>query len=263
MTEINLPIIIGAALIDGINPCAFGVLLFMLAYLAKTANKTKMLINGLIYIFFVFLTYLVAGLVLLPVIRKLAGFSVVSYYVIAGIIALAGLLEIKDYFWYGKGFSLTIFPSEAARIKKYVKNFGDSPFTAAFLGVFVALVELPCTGAVYLAVLALMSLSGITGGNITYLIVYNLIFVFPLVVILFFVHKGVHLTKFEKWRNTHKGLMRLFAGVLLLVLSAWMLEFTLAEDVTVPTMTITFTAGLVIALALLVFLKHIVEKKHE
>lgn len=263
MTDINLPLVIGAALIDGINPCAFGVLIFMLAYLAKTAGKTKMLINGLVYIFFVFLTYLVCGLVLLPVIRKLAGFSVASYYVIAGIVGLAGLLEIKDYFWYGKGFSLTIFPSEAARIKKYVKNVGDSPFTAAFLGIFVALVELPCTGAVYLAVLALMSLSGVTASNITYLVAYNLIFVFPLVVILFFVHKGIHWTTFEKWRNTHKGLMRLFAGVLLLVLAVWMLEFTMVEGIAVPHYTIAFTAGLVIALALLVFLKHVIEKKHE
>src|SRR3972149_1564459 len=108
MSEINLPIVIGAALIDGINPCAFGVLIFMLAYLARTASKTKMLFNGLIYIFFVFLTYLACGLILLPVIRSLAGFSVISYYVIAGLVGLAGLLEIKDYYWYGKGFSLRV-----------------------------------------------------------------------------------------------------------------------------------------------------------
>src|SRR5574341_1215892 len=188
MGEISLPIIVGAALIDGINPCAFGVLIFMLAYLAKTAKKINMLLNGLIYIFFVFLTYLICGLILLPIIRKLAGFSVASYYVIAGLIVLAGLIEIKDYFWYGKGFSLTIFPSEAARIKKYVKHVGDKWYTSAFLGTFVALVELPCTGAVYLAVLALMSLSGVTVSNVSFLVIYNLIFVVPLILILVLVY---------------------------------------------------------------------------
>src|SRR5574342_388202 len=126
MADISLPIVVGAALIDGINPCAFGVLIFMLAYLAKTAKKSKMLVNGLVYILFVFITYLVCGLILLPIIRKLAGFSVVSYYAIAGVIIIAGLLEIKDYFWYGKGFSLTIFPSEAQRIKKYIKHVSGS-----------------------------------------------------------------------------------------------------------------------------------------
>lgn len=262
MAEINLPIVIGAALIDGINPCAFGVLIFLLAYLAKTASRTKMLINGLIYIFFVFITYLVCGLILLPIIRSLSEFSVVSYYVLAGVVALAGLIEIKDYFWYGKGFSLSIFPSEAARIKKYVTNVTDSPFTAAFLGTFVALVELPCTGAVYLAVLALMSMAGVTMNNVVLLVIYNLIFVLPLVVILVLVYKGMHWKNFERWREQHKGLMRLAAGALLLVLAFWMVEFTMTESIQVPKLTMMFIGGLVIVLALLALLKHIIERKH-
>ena len=263
MGEISLPIIVGAALIDGINPCAFGVLIFMLAYLAKTARK-KMLVNGLVYIFFVFLTYLACGLILLPVIRKLAGFSVASYYVIAAVVGLAGLIEIKDYFWYGKGFSLTIFPSEAERIKKYVKHVSGSPLVAAFLGVFVALVELPCTGAVYLAVLALMSLSGVTIGNINLLVIYNLIFVVPLVIILFLVYRGIHWQRFEEWRNRHKGLMRLFTGVLLIVLAIWMAEFTFTEQrMAIPKYTFVSLVWLIALLAFIMFLKHTIEKDHE
>ncbi len=258
MSEISLPIIIGAALIDGINPCAFGVLIFMLAYLAKT-SKTKMLVNGLIYILFVFLTYLVCGLILLPVIRQLAGFSVVSYYIIAGVVGFAGLLEIKDYFWYGRGFSLTIFPSEAERIKKYVKRVGKS----AFLGTFVALVELPCTGAVYLAVLALMSLSGVTVSNISFLVIYNLVFVLPLAIILFMVYRGIHWKKFENWRQRHRDLMRLFTGVLLIVLAIWMVEFTLTENIAVPRYTLMATVGLTTVLAVIIYIKHLIEKNHE
>jgi cytochrome c biogenesis protein CcdA len=264
MSEINLPIIVGAALIDGINPCAFGVLIFMLAYLAKTASKTKMLVNGLIYILFVFITYLVCGLILLPIIRKLAGFSVASYYVIAALVGIAGLLEIKDYFWYGKGLTLSIFPSEAARIKKYITHVSGSGWTAAFLGTFVALVELPCTGAVYLAVLALMSLSGITMSNLNYLVIYNFIFVVPLIIILFLVYKGIHWTKFEHWREKHKGLMRLFTGVLLLTLAFWMVEFTLAESIKLPKYTITFLVVLIVALYAATLIRHVFDhhKKH-
>jgi len=106
----------------------------------------------------VFITYFVAGLILLPIIQKLGKFSVVSYYVLAGIIAFAGLLEIKDFFWYGKGWSLAIMPSESQRIKKYVKHVGKSGWAAFLMGVFVALVELPCTGVAYLAVLGLDSI---------------------------------------------------------------------------------------------------------
>ncbi|HIH26381.1 MAG TPA: hypothetical protein HA226_06455 [Nanoarchaeota archaeon] len=224
MSDINLPIIIGASLIDGINPCAFGVLIFLLAYLAKTTKKkSKMLVNGFVYIFAVFLTYLFAGLLLLPIIQSLGSFSVYSYVVLAVIVVIAGLLEIKDYFWYGKGFSLSIFPSEAERIKKYVSSVSGNPLTAFALGVFVALVELPCTGAVYLAVLALMSFTGITVSNILFLVIYNVIFVIPLVVILLLVYRQSSTVKFERWRQKHKALMRLATGLVLLALGLWMI----------------------------------------
>jgi cytochrome c biogenesis protein CcdA len=175
---------------------------------------------------------------------------------------VAGLLEIKDFYWYGKGLSLTIFPSEAERIKRYVKHVGGKWYTSAFLGVFVALVELPCTGAVYLAVLALMSLSGLTISNLNFLIIYNLIFVFPLVIILFMVYKGIHWRKFETWRQKHKGIMRLFTGVLLLVLAFWMVEFTITEDITLPKYTLGFLVILIISLYALTFIKHLMEKNH-
>ena len=226
MADINLYFLIGAALVDSINPCAFGVLIFLLAYLSETVKKAKlMLVNGLIYIAAVFVTYLVAGLLLLPIIRKLGAFSVVSYYVLAAIIALAGLFEIKDFFWYGRGLSLSIMPKDAHRIKMYVKKVGRSPLSAAFLGVFVALVELPCTGFAYLAVLGLINLAGFTMGNFTLLIIYNLIFVFPLVVILLLIHRGMATNKFEEWRQKHKRWMRLAIGLVLILLAAAMILY--------------------------------------
>ncbi len=224
MTEISIPLLIGAAFIDSINPCAFGVLIFLLAYLSETAkSRAHMLVNGFAYIFAVFVTYLAAGLVLLPIIQGLRSFSVWGYIGLAAIIILAGLLEIKDFFWYGKGFSLSIMPGEAERIKLYVKKISGKPTTAMALGVFVALVELPCTGAVYLAVLALMSIAGVTATNLWFLILYNLIFVLPLAIILLLVYKGTATHKFERWRQRYKGWMRLLTGLMLLLLGAWMI----------------------------------------
>ncbi len=222
--EVNLPIVIGAAAVDSINPCAFGVLIFLLAYLAKTVKKKIwMLINGLIYISAVFITYLLAGLILLPIIKEIRLFSVWGYVALGIVVTIAGLIEIKDYFFYEKWFSLKIFPGEVERIEKYVKKVSDKPATAFFLGVFVALVELPCTGAVYLAVLALMSMSGVTIGNVWFLILYNLIFVLPLIIILFAVYKGISTDKFEQWRQKNKRLMRLITGIVLIALGLWMI----------------------------------------
>ena len=229
MAEISLPLIIGAGLIDGINPCAFGVLIFLLAYLAKTAEgkKGKMILHGLTYIFAVFLTYLIVGLLLLPVIGQFGQTSVILYIVLATIIIIAGLLEIKDYFWYGRWFSLSIFPKEAERIKKYGKKISGKLYVAFFLGVFVALVELPCTGAVYLAILSLMTLSGLTIGNFTLLLIYNFIFIFPLIIILFLVANGMSTNKFDEWRKKNRALMRLLIGLLLIGLGSWMLLLVL------------------------------------
>ncbi len=228
MVDISLPIVVGAAVIDSINPCAFGVLIFMLAYLAQSVKtKGMMLAHGLLYILAVFITYLLAGLFLLPIINQLGRASVIAYLVIAMIIIIAGLIEIKDFFWYGRWFSLGIIPSEAERIKMYVKKIGDKPSTAFLLGIFVALVELPCTGAVYVAILSLMSLAGVTIDNVLLLVLYNIIFVLPLAAILVAVIQGTSTNKFEKWRQKYKGLMRLIIGLTLVGLGIWMISFVI------------------------------------
>lgn len=225
---VNIPIIVGAAIVDSINPCAFGVLIFLLAYLTKTFKKPrKLLVHGMIYITGVFVTYFVAGLVLLPIIRQLGAFSTTAYLVIAGLIIIAGLIELKDVFWYGKGFSLAIRPSDAERIKMYVKRISDKWYTSFGLGVFVALVELPCTGAVYFAVLTLMSLAGVTLNHIVLLVMYNIIFVLPLVLIMGVMYKGVKAERMHAWREKHKKSMRLLTGIVLIAMGIWMITYIL------------------------------------
>ncbi len=223
MTEITLPLIIGAAIVDSINPCAFGVLIFLLAFLMhRTGDKKRILIDGMIYILAVFITYLSAGLLLLPLLRELGRYTVWMYYFLASIVMVGGLFEIKDFFWYGKGFSLSILPDNAERIKLYISRVSEKKMTSFTLGMFVALVELPCTGAVYVAVLTLMTLKGVTVTDIWYLLFYNVIFVLPLAIIVYACYKGVKTHRFEAWRQKHKGLMRLITGIVLIGLGLWM-----------------------------------------
>ena len=75
---VNLPVIIGAALVDSINPCAFGVLLFLLAFLLKSVKKRSVMItNGLIYIVGVFI---VLGLWLKTSLKTLWFFVVIFFW---------------------------------------------------------------------------------------------------------------------------------------------------------------------------------------
>src|SRR3989338_3353899 len=226
VTGLTIPILVGAAIIDSINPCAFGVMIFLLAYLFKAFHSRRaVLLHGLTYISGVFVTYLLAGLLLLPVISQLGRISTGAYVGIGVILIIFGLLEIKDFFFYGKGLSLGIVPSAGRRIEMIIRHITGKLSTSFFLGVFVALVELPCTGAVYLGVLALVSLAGLTANNFLLLVIYNLLFILPLVVILILIYRGGQTEKFEMWRIKYKKYMRLATGLLLVALGGWMITF--------------------------------------
>src|SRR3990167_5608089 len=195
--QLTLGIIIAAALADSINPCVFGVLIFLLAYMTKVfKNKARMLVASLVYITAVYATYFLIGVGIFTL-AYTAGFAKPFYWFAASVAIIAGLFEVKDYFWYGKGFSLQMIPGAAERIKKYsiamermeTKHPALSLAVAAFLGIFVVFVELPCTGAPYLAILGMLT-KGQYGEGIPLLLLYNFIFILPLFFIIGLVYVG-------------------------------------------------------------------------
>ncbi len=232
--QISLGLIIGAALADSINPCVFGVLIFLLAYMVTVfKNKARMLLAGFIYVLSVYVTYFLIGVGIFTLAHT-AGYAKNFYWFAAIVAIIAGLLEIKDFFWYGKGFSLQMIPGAADRIKKYSKLMKSmetrhpwvSLLISALLGMFVVFVELPCTGAPYLAVLGMLATGDFASG-IPLLLLYNFVFILPLFVIIWLVYVGNTAKSMEKWRTENKGLMRLFIGLFLLGLGAYMIWATL------------------------------------
>jgi len=209
------------AAIDSINPCAIGVLILLLTtLLANRRNRRRMLSIGIVYVSAVFVTYLAAGLGLILFLSVIPLY--VSEYIaiaVGTLIVGAGLIEIKDYFWYGRGFSLAISPDRAKQIHEYVQRI--SVPGALFLGVFVAAVELPCTGAPYLAIILLLS-QNFDILAFLLLILYNIIFVLPLIVILFMVYFGAKIQYIKMWKHKNRGYMRLLTGTVLILLG-WML----------------------------------------
>jgi cytochrome c biogenesis protein CcdA len=228
--ELNFGIIITAALVDSINPCVFGVLIFLIAFMTKLfKSPAKMLLGGLFYSAVVYVTYLLLGFGILKITLG-TGIATTFYWVAAIVAILAGLLEIKDYFWYGKGFSLQMFPGGAKRLEYYTGVIGKMEqrhpalliLMTALLGVFVVLVELPCTGAPYLAILGLLS-KGAFATAVPLLLLYNFIFVLPLFVIIGIAYFGTSSDRLESWRKEHRGIMRLGIGLFLLALGFYML----------------------------------------
>lgn len=230
ISGLTLPIIVTAAVVDSINPCVFGVLIFLIAFMTRVfKSPRKMLIGGLLYTAVVYVTYLLLGFGILKITVS-TGFSNIFYWIGAIVAIIAGLLEIKDYFWYGKGFNLQIIPGGAQRLTAYTKQIEKAEqhhpllmiLTTAALGVFVVLVELPCTGAPYLAILALLS-KGAFSAAVPLLLLYNLIFVFPLFIIIGIAYAGTSSQKLESWRKEHRGIMRLGVGLFLIALGFYML----------------------------------------
>ena len=226
--EATIPIVLGGALLDSINPCVIGVLILLLSVLIKSKQRKSILLNGFVYTLGVYVTYLLGGITLLAVfntVREVALVSQLFYMVIGSFVILAGFLEIKDFFWYGHGFSLAMPKRFVSTVEKKAQGSHRSLAAAFVFGVIVTLVELPCTGAPYLAVLSYMSQSGFSYfAALPLLLLYNLVFIAPLLFIIYLAYSGVGLKKLEKWRKENRGLMRLVVGLFLAGLGVWIIS---------------------------------------
>ncbi len=218
-----LPVVITTALVDSINPCAIGVLILLIGtLLALSKNKHRMFWTGIIYITAVYITYFLAGIGLLLFIQRFNLAEPLGVFV-GGLVIILGLIEIKDFFWYGEGFSLSIPYKRSLQIKEKVKKITLPG--AVILGIFVAAVELPCTGGPYLAITALLSKIGFNPLVVSYLLLYNFIFVLPLIVILFLVYFGLSHKKLEEWRKRNRKWMRLITGLMMIGLGILLILF--------------------------------------
>jgi len=218
----TISVVVTTALLDAINPCAIGVLILMISVILSGGNSTRRLVVlGSAYIFAVFATYLIAGIGLLYFFTSIP-IVVAEYLSIAVglLVIIGGILEIKDFFWYGKGPSLQIPHYFAKKIQEFSKS-SKSIWGVMGLGAFVAAVELPCTGGPYLAIIAVLK----TDFNIwsgVLLVIYNILFVSPLIVILVMVAGGTKVSSVAKFKEESKGTMRLSMGLLLIALG-WLL----------------------------------------
>lgn len=216
--HLTLSGVIIASLIDSINPCAFGVLIFLMISMLKIGSAKRALRYGLIYSFFVFLTYFLAGFGIFKVIQSLSVFSKIIYAVLGLFVLVMALLEFYDYFKTIKGKdSILKIPARAKPIIEKVMTNGTLP-AVVLAGILVSLFELPCTGGIYLAILTSMAQS--QSFSVFYLLLYNLIFVLPLVIITLLVYRGESTEFLHEWTNKNKKWMKLVAGIIL-VLLAW------------------------------------------
>ncbi|MCD6500944.1 hypothetical protein J7K42_02985 [bacterium] len=216
------------AIADGFNPCAFFVLTFLLAALVGLAGaRRKILLVGGIFIFFSALFYFLFMSVLLNVFQL--GGKIAILTLIAGAVAVfAGIVNIKDYFYFQKGISLTLPKSHKEKFVQKVKNLSLAKSTLALITATVIIAatvniyELLCTFGfpmVYTRILTLRELPSLE--YYLYLIFYNLIYIIPLaVIVLIFALSLGKKTFSQLWVRRLKlisGFMILFLGLILML----------------------------------------------
>ncbi|MDR7540420.1 MAG: DUF1573 domain-containing protein [Armatimonadota bacterium] len=217
-----LTMVLGAGLLDGINPCAFAVLLLFVGFLfTLQRGRSDLLAHGFTYIAAVYLTYLAIGLGLLKV------FSLGAPHLVArigaGLMVVLGLLNIKDAFWYGVGPSLTTLSIGGAARDRWMRR-ATFPATAV-VGFLVGVCEFPCTGGIYVGILGLLAARTTFWPGLGYLLLYNVMFVLPLVALLLVLGNRRVVGQYMRWMGTHRRVLRLVQGLVMLALAAAILRW--------------------------------------
>lgn len=209
--------IMGAALADSVNPCAILVLVILLSFVSLYhENRKRLMISAASFIFSVFITYILVGIGIVKALTFLGVANAVRGFV--GCLAIVvGILNLKDYFAYGAGGFTTEIPQAWRPFLFSLLRKATNPWSCFAMGSMVTLVELPCTGGPYFFALGILSKLGMTPAFFAYLILYNLIFISPLILIAVLVYMGkLTVEKASDWQAKNSKRLHLAAGLLML-----------------------------------------------
>jgi cytochrome c biogenesis protein CcdA len=220
--QLTIPAVVGAALVDAINPCAFAVLILLMSTVLASGDRKRALWCGVTFIAAIYVMYFLMGVGIFTVIQ-VTGITHTFYWIVSIIALLVGLFNVKDYIWYGKGFLMEVPLSWRPTMKKLLRSVA-SPGGAGVIGIVVSFFLLPCTSGPYIVILGLLAKEVTKATGILYLLLYNLIFIFPMIVITWIVYQGLATTeKLEKLRQSKLRHLHLIAGVIMLLLGLGMI----------------------------------------
>jgi cytochrome c-type biogenesis protein len=220
-----LPTVVVSGLLDSVNPCAFAVILLLVAFLFTIRKRRQqILLLGGIYIGMIFLVYLAIGFGLLQTIRLSENphfVARVGSYLLIGL----GVLNLIEYRWPRFPLKLHMPATAHAKVHQLLK-IATVPAIMG-VGLIVGLCTFPCSGGVYVSIITLLNAKATLGWGIAYLVLYNILFVLPLMVILVAAGNRVTAKKWAAWERQHALAMRLWFGVAMVGLGAIMLGVVL------------------------------------
>ncbi|MEN6296544.1 MAG: cytochrome c biogenesis protein CcdA [Rectinema sp.] len=218
-----------AGLLDGINPCAFSTMLFFLSFIAlKRRDRRSLAWVGISFILAVFVTYFLIGLGFLGALRKYLSENRFSLYVdifVSALAAIFAVLNVRDAVVATQGRaseSLLQMPFFLKRMShRFIRYFNQLPLYilgAALSGFLVSVIELACTGQIYLPTIAYMNQSARSSRSIILLLIYNVAFIIPLTLVFVLYFFGLRHERIRQWYGTHLVLVRVLSALFFIAL---------------------------------------------
>lgn len=243
------------AAVDGFNPCSLWVISILLALVVHSGSRRKTLIVGLVYLLTTALVYslFIAGLFSVLSLVSFVGWVQVG----VALLALAfAIINIKDFFWYKEGVSLTIADSQKPTIYRAMRNViaGDKSLpglvgATAAMAVGVTLFELPCTSGLpvlWTNMIAAQEVPAVTFALL--LLLYLVVFLVDELIVFGSVVFTLRVSRFEEKQGRA---LKLIGGMIMLALAITLLIDPAAMN-SLPTSLLVFGAAFVGALIVLV-----------
>lgn len=222
-----LPAVLVTGLLDSVNPCAFAVILLLIAFLF-TIRKSRGQILGLgaIYVGVIFIVYFAIGLGILSTVRLSEDphfVARVGSYLLIGL----GMLNLIEYRWPQFPIKLHMPAVAHEKVNKLLK-VATVPATIG-VGFIVGLCTFPCSGGIYVSIITLLNAKTTLAWGLAYLTLYNFLFILPLVVILLAAGNRVTAKKWASWEREHALRFRLWFGLTMIALGMVMLWVVIPE----------------------------------
>lgn len=236
VSDLGVPAIVVAGFLDGFNPCAFGVLILFATFalglaarqslasagpgeIPNTGAASRTVLGlGAFFVLGVLVTYFLLGLGLLTAIASLTDFG--GNHLpsrIAALIAIGlGLWMVRDILLPDAGWKLEAPHALHGRMRAWAQT--SSPLALFGGGVLIGLCTVPCSGAVYLGVVALLGASGTVGAGLGGLVLYNLAYITPLVALLVLASRPRLIRVVNRWHLEHAGGTKVVLAIVVLAL---------------------------------------------
>jgi hypothetical protein len=227
----SLSAVLIAGFIDGINPCAFATIIFLVSYLTFVGKKGReILLYGVVFTTGVFIAYLLVGMGLMTFLHSMSSFPLISkgvYLFIAFFALTLGVISLYDYVLFLRGqvakWKLQLPMGLKKKIHEIIRE--QARFKGGLLATFgagfiIAVCTVICTGQVYLPTIGfIIGIPELRKNAIFNLVLYNIMYIGPLVGVFVLTFFGVTSEKIALVTKKHTGTVKLLTAILFFALA--------------------------------------------